>query len=344
MPSFTLLHPGEHRWGQMLAHNRLTAGWQMVETLRVDVGMRNRFLVGSEALIEPGSIGNDLGWMGLSWNWVERRRAVGNTSFDRLFVTFEKNNWKLQVGRQRINWGHTFVWNPNNIFNTHSYFDFDYPERPGADALRLTRFHNETSSSELALSANHDNKVTAALLHRWNWKNMDFQLMAGELNQSDFVLGGAWTGDFKGLNIRGELSYFHPFKNAADTSRIVAVAVGADHTFANALTLQAEVLFNNASKAVSANSLMLLSAAPLSAKHLSLSRWNVFALASGPLAPRLDASVSAMYLVDMKSWYAGFSLEHSMSENLEFSFHMQLFSASTYMRALLGFARLKYSF
>ena len=35
------------------------------------------------------------------------------------------------AGRQRINWGQTFVWNVNDVFNAYSYFDFDYKERPG---------------------------------------------------------------------------------------------------------------------------------------------------------------------------------------------------------------------
>ena len=344
MPSLAALHPGDEVWWQTLAHNRLTFGWQMADTLRADVGMRNRFLAGSEAWVEPQSIRHDGGWVHLSWNWAQGRRVVGNTSFDRLSLTFEKNQWKLQAGRQRINWGHTFVWNPNNIFNTHSFFDFDYPERPGADALRLTCFHDETSSSELALSFNDDNKATAALLHRWNWDKMDFQLMAGTFHQSDFVLGGAWTGDFKGLNIRSEFSYFLPLHPGDSLGKMAAVSLGVDYMFANALQLLAEVLFNNATGALSANGPLGLYSAPLSAKALSLSRWNVFAQALGPLTPRLNASVSAMYMPDIKSWYTGFSLEHSLSDNVEFSFHAQLFAAAANMRALLGFARLKYSF
>ena len=36
---------------------------------------------------------------------------------------------------------------------------------------------------------------------------------------------------FNGLNLRTEMSYFHPTKNFADTSGIVAVSVGADYIF-----------------------------------------------------------------------------------------------------------------
>jgi len=350
MPSFTVQQPGGHVWGQALVHNRLNFGWQMAETLRADVGMRNRFLTGSEALLDPQGMRNDFGWVRLSWNWAQDKRAVGNTTFDRLSMTFEKNAWKLQAGRQRINWGHTFAWNPNNIFNTHAFFDFDYPERPGADALRATYFHDETSASELAASVGHDNKVTAAFLHRWNWEKMDFQLLAGTLAQSDVVFGGAWTSDFHGFNFRSEFSYFHPLSNTGKARDVVALSFGADYMLPHSLMLQAEVLWNNASmQDVGKAGPMGLYSAPLSAKVLSFSRWNFFAQAVLPLTPRLEASWSAMYFVDIQAWYTGLLLEHSVVDNVEFSFCMQFFSVASKvklanMQALLGFARLKYIF
>jgi len=347
MPSLLVQQPGGHVWGQMLAHNRLNVGWQMAQTLRVDMGIRNRFLAGSQALLQPDSIRQDGGWVRLSWNWAEGRRALLNTTLDRLSLTFEKKQWKLQAGRQRINWGHTFAWNPNNIFNTHSLLDFDYPERPGADAFRLTCFHDETSSSEVALSLNQRNKLTAALLHRWNWNNMDFQLLAGTLAQEDFVLGGAWTTDFGGLSLRSEFSYFHPFLPGPGKRPVVALSLGTDYVFPNALMLRAEVLYNNIGKAP--GGFMGLQAAPLSPKALSFSEWNVFASASFPLTPRLNAVWSAMYFVDIASWYTGLLLDFSIAQNLDFSFIAQYFSASRNdklgnAQVLFGFLRLQYSF
>jgi len=349
MPSMIVQQPDTETWWQMLAHNRLNFGWQMTGSLRVDAGMRNRFITGSQALLDPKSINYDPGWLDLSWNLAEREKALVNTSFDRLNITFEKNKWKLQAGRQRINWGQTFVWNPNDIFNTYSFFDFDYPERQGCDAFRTTYYHNATSSSEFAVSANHENKVTTALIHRWNRKNVDYQIIAGEQSETDFVLGGALTSDVKGLNFRSELSYFHPLKNFADTSGIVAVSVGTDYVFSNSLMLQTEVLYNNVSKAFSENGLMRLYSAPLSAKNLSICNWNVFVQASYPITPRLNGSLSNMYFIDIKSCYAGLSLDYSVIENLDFSFIAQFFSTFGNsklgdMQVFLGFTRLKYSF
>jgi len=357
MPSVIVQQPGRDAWWQTLVHNRLNFGWQLSGFLRVDAGMRNRFITGSDALIDPRSAGFDPGWMDLSWNWLDVAGAshalplLGNTALDRLFVTCEKNKWKIQAGRQRINWGQTFVWNPNDLFNTYSFFDFDYPERPGCDAFRGTYYHNATASSEMAVSVKHDHKVTAALLHRWNRKNVDYQLLAGEQAETDIVVGGALTSDVKGLNIRSECSYFHPVRNFSDTSGIVAASLGADYVFSNTLMIQAEVLYNNVSRTTAGMSsgMMGLYSAPLSAKYLSISDWNIFLNASYPVSPRLKSALSGMYFVDIQSFYAGFSLDYSLMENLDFSFIAQYFSVRGSanlgnMQLLMTFARLKYSF
>jgi len=232
MPSVIVLQPQDEAWWQTLAHNRLNFGWQMSPHLRMDAGVRNRLMFGSKELINPAVVKHDPGLMQLSWNWatVETGRApslLGNTAFDRLNVTYEKDQWKLQLGRQRINWGQTFVWNPNDIFNTYSFFDFDYPERPGCDAFRATFYGSATSSSELAVSLSHNSTATAALLHRWNRNNVDYQLIAGLLAENDIVIGGAMTSDFSGLNIRSEASYFYPINNHAKDNGTVAFSVGA---------------------------------------------------------------------------------------------------------------------
>jgi hypothetical protein len=346
MPSVIVQQPGNETWWQALVHNRLNFGWQMTDHLRIDAGMRNRYIAGSQAMVNPASISNDPGWADLSWNWTEHKGGVGNTAFDRLHLTFEKGKWKLQAGRQRVNWGQTFVWNANDLFNTYSFFDFDYPERPGCDAFRGTYYHNATASSELAVSVNHDGKITAALMNRWNKKGIDYQIIAGQQAETDLVIGGAVTGDFNGLNLRSEMSYFHPIKNLTDTSGIVAIAVGADYIFSNSLMLQTEILYNNVGKG---GGLMDIYTAPLSAKRMSICDWNIFANATYPITPRLNGSLSSMYFVNIQSCYAGISLDYSLITNLDFSFIAQYFSTfgnspAGNLNILLGFARLKYSF
>lgn len=344
MPSVVVQDNGETYW-QGLIHNRLNFGWQFSEYFRIDAAARNRLITGSTAMVASSGAGADADWADLSWNWATDGNVVGNTALDRLYITFEKDKWKLQLGRQRINWGQTFVWNPNDLFNTYSFFDFDYPERAGSDAFRATWFHSATSSSEFAAGINRAGKATVALLHHRNFRNFDYQFILGEMAETDLVAGMAWSGDIKGVNFRGELSYFHPARNVADTSGVAAMSVGVDYIFSNSLMLQAEALYNSSVPA-SGDGLFALYSAPLSAKQLSVSKWNLFAQASYPFSPRLNGSLSGMWLPGLKAAYAGFTADFSLGNNLDLSAIAQYFASSGTggMQVLLGFIRLKWSF
>lgn len=351
MPSVILQGNGSEVLWQNLLHNRLDFSWTPNTMWKVEVGMRNRLMFGN-LLEQPGyaeSISFDRSWADLSWNLIEGKDVLFNVAFDRAFVTFEKGKWNLKLGRQRINWGQTLVWNPNDIFNTYSYFDFDYVERAGCDAFRGTYYHNETSSTELAAAVDHWGKVTAAMLHRWNWKNFDYQVMGGAMNQSDLVVGGAISGDVKGLNLRAECSYFQPFKNFTDTTGTIALSFGADYIFKNSLMLQTEILYNNVGQTFSSLGILGMYAAPLSAKYLSICDWTVFAQASYPFTSRFNGSLAGMCFVEIRTYYAGITLNYSVLENMDLSVitqYFQSFDKNTMgdMQAFMGFIRLKYSF
>ncbi len=90
------------------------------------------------------------GWIDMSWNIVDENSFFLNTTIDRLWLDLNFNKFQARIGRQRINWGQTFVWNPNDIFNAYSFFDFDYTERPGSDAIRLQYYPSFSSAIELA--------------------------------------------------------------------------------------------------------------------------------------------------------------------------------------------------
>jgi hypothetical protein len=361
MPSVVFVSNPQEVYWQNLVHSRLNFGWQMSGYFRFEASARTRFLTGSEMMINTDEIGADKGVVDLSWNVFPNKRVFPNEKFatlnvalDRLNASFEKGKISLKIGRQRINWGQNFVWNPNDVFNTYSFFDFDYAERPGCDAFHGTYYHSATSQTEIAASVNtlltvsaqkYERKITAAARRRLNWKNFDFQMIGGMFQQSDLVLGGAWTGDMKGVSFRGEFSVFQPFQHFADTTATVAASVGFDYTFANSLFLQAEMLYNNVHD-TNYDGILGLYAAPLSAKTLSISDWNIFAQANYPFSPRLNGSLSGMYFVDIKAIYTGFSLDFSVLENLDLSLISQYFYAAEplKMHAVFGFARLKYSF
>jgi hypothetical protein len=348
MPSMIWTNiPQSTLWAENLLHNRLNFSWRFAKYFKFDAAMRNRLMLGSEGLISQTEMNADKMPMDLSLNCIETKNMILNTAIDRFSFTFEKNKWQIVLGRQRINWGQTFVWNPNDIFNTYSFFDFDYPERPGCDALKAVYYNSETASTELAVSYKSHN-FTAALMHHWNRKSIDFQVLGGILENNNAVLGGAVTGNVKKLNLRGEFSVFKQITKMDTTGIIAAVSFGMDYMFENSLMLQGEILYNTVANS-STNGIMSLYSASLSAKTLSICDWNVFAQASYPLTPRLKGSLSGMYFIDAKAFYSGFSFDYSLKDNLDLSAIAQYFYASKNsqlpnIQALFGFVRLKWSF
>ena len=337
---------------QNIVHNRLTFGWQPGDCWRIDAGIRNRLFSG-DFLDIPGyakRMETDNGYMDLSWNIMDEKNALLNLTCDRLYFTFEKGRWCLKLGRQRVNWGQTFVWNANDLFNSYSFFDFDYIERPGCDAFRGTYYHDETSFSEVVVSLDNSKKVTAAFLHHGTIKNFDFQVMAGIQSEDDFVIGGAMTGDIRGVNLRGELAYRQPLDNFGKSSGIIEASFGADYLFSNKIMLQGEVMYNNKESIFSLKNILKFVLNPSSANIMTaMNDWNAVAMVFYPPTDRLSLSLSGMYMSGLETCFAGFIMDYSLWNNLDFSIISQYFTTvgdtiPIDVRAWFGFARLKFSF
>jgi hypothetical protein len=346
MPSIVAINDPQETYWQSLAHNRLNLGWSFGAGFRLEASARTRFLAGDGRMFNVNEIGADQGIADLSWNVFEAKNTVLNTTLDRLNFSFEKDKISLKFGRQRINWGQNFVWNPNDLFNAYSFFDFDYVERPGCDAFRGTYYHSAASQTEIAVSASAGNEITAAAMHRFNRKNFDFQAIGGLFRRRDLVLGGAWCGDIRSVGFRGEFTVFQPLNPSPEAVTTLAASAGVDYTFKNSLFLQAEALYNPLGGADSSAGLLGVYAADLSAKTLSISEWNIFAQASYPFSPIISGSLSAMHFPDIRACYAGVALDVSLLDNLDLSFISQFFATAQApsMQAALGFARLKYNF
>ena len=79
--------------------------------------------------------------------------------------------------RQRVNWSQTLIFNPNDIFNGYSFFDFDYPEKAGSDAVRLYYYPSVVSVIEVAAKLNRFGQLSAAALHRFNVSGWGVQVL-----------------------------------------------------------------------------------------------------------------------------------------------------------------------
>jgi hypothetical protein len=331
-----------------LIHNRLNFKGYVNDNITFAAEFRNRLFTGD--LVRTGyaysdMVGKDQGWADLSWNIFNEQSFFLNTTIDRLWVDFNFGKFQARVGRQRINWGQALVWNPNDIFNAYSFFDFDYIERPGSDALRLQYYPNYSSSVELAVKVNYENHLTAASLYRFNKWGFDLQFLAGYVNSEDIVAGAGWSGSIGSVSFRGEISLFQPAKNFSDTTGTTICTTGLDKVFTNNASAQIQLMYcNNPLKLTNFNSLYM---GNLSTKDLAFSKFSMFGQYSYPVTPLLNLSLSAMWFPDMKGYFAGPSIDYSLAGNIDFSLIWQHFdSRSGNKRTWLniGFLRVKISF
>lgn len=317
-----------------LIHNRLDFSYAPAQWLDFKVSVRNRFLFGQQVsmMYIPG-IGNTYaamvdknnGMFDLSWNYLENKSFFFNTSIDRAFIDIQKGKWDFTLGRHRINWGQTFVWNSNDLFNAYSYFDFDYEEKPGSDAIRIQYNLDYASRIDLAASVNSDTSITAAGMYAFNAKGFDIQFLAGLYRSDDFAAGMGFTGNlFKG-SLRGEAAYFHPTEKTADTTGVYSISLGYDYVFKNSIMAQCEVLFNNSAPKQANFNIANFYTMNLSAKNLWFSRFAVFAMMAYPVSPLINISLSAMYSPTQNFVFAGPSISFSMADNFMIDLNVQTF-------------------
>ena len=223
-----------------LIHNRVDFAYYPKNYLSLNLSVRNRVFYGQQVqmLSLPGGnnlyaemIDNNTGFFDFTWNYFENNAFFFSTNIDRVYVDFQFADLAITTGRQRINWGQTFVWNPNDLFNAYNYFDFDYEEKPGTDAIRMQYYLNYASRLELAAAVNTDTSITAAVLYQFNKWQYDIQFISGLYRNDDVVVGTGWSGNLLKGAFRGEVSYFHPLENLSDTIGIALVALGYDYTF-----------------------------------------------------------------------------------------------------------------
>ncbi len=217
-----------------------------------------------------GLIGADHGIVDMSWNVIEKQSFLLNTTIDRLWVDLHYDKFQATIGRQRINWGQTFVWNPNDIFNAYSFFDFDYVERPGSDAVRLQYFPSSSSAAEFAVKVDAEKDVTAAGLYRFNKWGYDIQFLAGLVNSEDVVIGAGWSGSIGSISFRGEGSWFDRYEDFPGDKSTVLITTGFDKIFKDNSMAQIQVMYCN--NPLSLDNFNSFYSGNLSSKDLAFSR------------------------------------------------------------------------
>jgi hypothetical protein len=311
-----------------LFHNRLNFNFYPFKNFIASAQFRTRLIYGETVKSYPGyneRISADDGWLDLSFNISSGESYVFNTSIDRLYIQYTVGRFETTIGRQRINWGQTYVWNTNDIFNVYSYFDIDYIERPGSDAIRLKFYTDYTSSIELTAKIDSSDKITAAGMFHFNLYNYDIQFLGGVLNEQDYIAGMGWSGSIFTAGFRGEATYFHDINNLRDTSGMIMISSSLDYSFKNSIFLQGEFLYTNKPLNPEGGFLGYYTSS-LNVKSLAFTEYSIFTSVTYPFTPLLQGSLACMYFPKLKGFFSGPSLTYNMEENIDLGAYLQYFT------------------
>ena len=332
-----------------LIHNRLNSIWNFSDKLVLKADLRTRIFNGSTVRnfeAYGAFLEQDNAWADMSWTPLDTKNTVIHSTIDRLFLTYSREKWELSIGRQRINWGQTYVWNPNDLFNTYSYLDFDYEERPGTDAVRFQYFTGYASGIELAIAPQNSwDESVAAFLWRFNRWNYDFQILGGNIRQ-DWALGFAWAGSIRGWGFKGEMTYFRPRVNTMGRSGFVNATLSLDYVFPNSLQVQGEFLYNGNWRGNLNPAVLLIE--PLPATNLFPAREVIFLGTNYQLHPLINVGFSSILAPGEKFYIFVPSMTFSLAENLDLLFTAQMLRNQALEQispnSNLLFTRLKWSF
>jgi len=331
-------------------NNRLDFKWFPNEKINATIGMRNQLQFGQIVQMVPDynkMLDMDYGLVDLTAVLASNNNFVLFTNIDRLSIKYTLNKFEAEVGRQRINWGRTLMWNPNDIFNSFAYFDFDYEEMPGADAILLQYYPNYTSSIELGFKMDHNKDITLSGLYKFNKWNYDIQFLGGYMID-DVVIGAGFTGQIGSSGFRGEATYFINTDPVIDTASTLIATLDWDYTFKNSLYIHFSALYNNNGTTDKAGMRNLFLTDDITAKDLTLARASLFGQVTYPLSPLVNSGFAVIFNPFDYSSYLGPSIDISLRDDLYLMLMGQIFTGSPGSEygdyGALVYIRLKWSF
>lgn len=280
-----------------LFHNRLNFKYVPSNKTTIRLELRNRWFYGDEVTNSANfshTISKDNGIVDMSWNILNEGKLLFNTTIDRALIDYSSGDWEVTIGRQRVNWGMNLIWNPNDIFNTYNFLDFDYEERPGSDAVRVQYYLGDSRKIEFAAKkgkGNNDHMV--AVMYKFNKWLYDIQLLSG-INQEDWIIGVGWAGNLDNAGFKGELSYFVPHETYFNSKNVLSASISVDYGFKKGLYINGSVLYNSSGN-LSITDLGSLGYGNLSAKNLMPYEFSSFLQLAKEFTPIVRGTLSTVY-------------------------------------------------
>ncbi|MGN6394726.1 MAG: DUF1302 family protein [Mucilaginibacter sp.] len=329
-----------------LVHNRVNVKWKPARKITAAAEVRSRLFYSKAPDMPAGSVAlraeNEL--LNMQPVWINTRDVVFTSNAERLYVDYRTDQLDLRVGRQRINWGMAATWNPNDIFNSYNFLDFDYEERPGVDGAKIKYIPGGAVNLEAAYARTRlRDGNTGALKLSFNKWNYDFQFISG-IYYNKPTLGAGWTGYIGDAGFKGELQYFIAGK---DSTGHFNLTLEGDYKFAGEWYVDLGILYNNygLSKPISQANAIDLNISP---KNLMPTKWNLILTTTKQFSPRLSANTTFLFAPGTNLFIFFPFIQYNLITNLDVDLVWQSFFAevSSDFRGMRhrGFLRAKFSF
>ncbi len=338
-------------------HSRANIKLFLSESITFSMGVRNQVIYGESIekipnYTEQFSKNNYLFKLNsFVWN---KKNSINFVEVDRAWLDLSYEKMNLSVGRQRIAWGTSWVWNITDLFNPLSILDFDYEERPASDAIRLQFFKSTTSKIDFATKfGKSKNNFTTAVQFYFNRWEYDFYFLIG-YHRTRPVIGTSWCGDIFDAGFRGEillssppektkLNLLNSFSNEKRTQ--ISVVLSFDYTFSNSLYTHSEVMFNNIGKE---KNIGMYSFDAYEIGMLSASKWSLFYQIGYNISPLTRFDFMILHNPIDNSFVLFPIINHSPLENLDITIVSILFKGDRFDEfnpsGKMFFLRFKYSF
>lgn len=334
----------QNAYATNLVHNRVNIKWNPSQKISGRIEVRNRLYFGDDVRMIPNfkeQLRNQNESTNLSATWWNNHLTILHSNIERLWFEYRKSKWNVRAGRQRINWGITNTWNPNDLFNTYNFLDFDYEERPGSDAVKFQYSIDDLSNIELVYSKTRKHSI-AAIKYFTNYKNYDLQAIAG-IYQNLFASGIGWAGSISDVGFKGEVQYYADRKDSV--SDFIST-IEADYIFKSGWYVSFAILFNQNGlhKPLSDEMNIVFEASP---RNLMPARWSVLMNSSKEFTPRLNGSMNIVYSPQVNMLILFPSFRYNLKPNLDLDFVWQSFFAERKVFQAFShtaFVRLKWSF
>lgn len=332
-------------WGNLI-HNRVNIKWKPSENVTGVAEVRSRIFYSNAADMPAASIAvrsaNE--YVGMQEIWVSTHSVYFTSNVERLYLDYRSDKLNVRIGRQRINWGMATTWNPNDIFNSYNFLDFDYEERPGVDGIKMKYLMSNTSSLEFAYArARSANGNTGAIKYAFNKWNYDFQLITGVYYNKP-TAGMGWTGYIGDAGFKGEMQYFFA---GSDSTGHLNLTLESDYKFPGEWYADLGLLYNNYGLSQPFNMANAIDL-NLSPKNLMPTKWNLIVAVTKQFSPRFSANSTLLFAPGTNLFILFPSLSYNLLTNLDIDIFWQSFFAEVNNKFMpmrhLGFIRMKFSF